>query len=97
MGFDAIVINRVHHKIKAQMKSEKSLEFIWKPKSSAVPTTTYKNESDGLFAHVLHTHYSAPQDFDFENPGVRPVDATNVRDRARQFVEEMRVCLFCKH
>jgi hypothetical protein len=90
MGFDAIVINRVHHKIKAQMKVEKSLEFIWKPKSSAVPTNTYKNESDGLMTHVLHTHYSAPQGFDFENPGVMGVNNANVGDRARDFVNEMK-------
>jgi alpha-mannosidase II len=90
MGFDAIVINRVHHKIKAQMKIEKALEFIWKPKSSAVPTTTYRNESNGLMTHVLHTHYSAPQGFDFENHGVLGVSSSNVAERAKEFVAEMK-------
>ncbi|KAL0483218.1 alpha-mannosidase [Acrasis kona] len=89
MGFDAMVINRVHHKIKAQMKVEQSLEFIWKPNSSGASSSS-RNESDGIMTHVLHTHYSAPQGFDFENPGVQPVVAGNVADRANDYVNEMK-------
>jgi hypothetical protein len=81
MGFDALVINRVHHKIKQMMKNNKALEFIWNVDG---------NTNHSMFTHVLHTHYSAPMGFDWENGGVEIVQDYNVYTRAQQFVEHIR-------
>ena len=49
---------------------------------------SYANAS--IFAHVLHTHYSAPKGYDFENPEGYAVSEGNVRSRAEALAEELR-------
>ncbi|KAG2372905.1 hypothetical protein C9374_013027 [Naegleria lovaniensis] len=79
MGFDALVINRVHFSIKSVMKNERALEFIW-------------NISDNktIFTEVLHTHYSSPRNFDFEKPGAEQINDQNVERKSMEFIEDMR-------
>ena len=87
MGYDALVLNRVHHKIKDKMRGSKELEFIWKLSDKG---------SDGsskiwtMFSHVLHTHYSAPQNFDFENSGVQAINDANINYRASELVRDLK-------
>jgi len=47
-----------------------------------------------MFTTVLHTHYSAPRGFDWEEGAVE-VHAGNVGQRAAEFVREMRVRADC--
>lgn len=46
--------------------------------------------ASSIFTHVLHTHYSAVQGFDFENPEGVHVGDYNVKQRAETFVAEFR-------
>lgn len=82
MGFDCLVLNRVHHKIKQMMKNSKSLEFMWNVDG---------NTNHSMFTHVMHTHYASPVGFDWENPGVETVHDGNVYSRSQQFVDSVRV------
>lgn len=77
MGFDAVIINRVHHKIKTMMKNSASLEFIW------------KNGNTSIFTHTLHTHYSAIFGFDFEDR-VPTIEDHNINERANTFVDQIK-------
>jgi len=81
MGFDALVINRIHHSLKDVFKSRKQMEFIWQ--GADVGTNT------DMFTHVLHTHYSAPPGYDWEE-GAMTVDPNNAAIRARDFVKIMQ-------
>jgi len=56
--------------------------------ASAEELASYSNAS--IFAHVLHTHYSAPRGFDFENPEGWAVGEHNKRERANALAEDMR-------
>lgn len=63
--------------------------------AAGVPSGTAAEElssvaNASIFAHVLHTHYSAPRGFDFENPEGWPVSAGNARERAGQLADELR-------
>lgn len=49
---------------------------------------SYANAS--IFTHVLHSHYSAPRGFDFENPEGYPVNQQNVDSRSLSLVRELR-------
>jgi lysosomal alpha-mannosidase len=71
MGFEAVVINRIRYDLKDSFKRGQTMEFLW------------ETPMGDLFAHVLHTHYSAPQGFDWED-GMPQVTPGNVGDRARQ-------------
>lgn len=51
IGFEGIVINRIHHTLKEHFKRNRQLEFVWR--SADVNATR-------LLTHVLHSHYSAP-------------------------------------
>lgn len=82
MGIDSLVINRVHHKIKQVMKNQRTLEFLWNVDG---------NRNHSMLTHVLHTHYSAPAGYDFENSGVEHVHDGNVMSRAQKLVEHLRV------
>lgn len=98
-GYEAFVINRIDHSVKAALKQRAALEFVWQPYalSPALPSTargspaswsSYSNAS--IFTHILHTHYSAPRSFDFENPEAVPVSEGNVASRARDLASEIR-------
>lgn len=79
MGLEMVVLNRVHWKIKEAMRKTRNLEFLW-----------LTDKELKIFTHVLHTHYSAPSGFDFENPGVFEVNNGNVKSRAAQFMNAMK-------
>jgi len=79
MGVEMIIMNRVHWKIKQMMKQSQNLEFLWMTNAQLM-----------LFTHILHTHYAAPQGFDFENPGVPNIHQGNVAQRSQLFVDKMR-------
>ena len=97
-GYDALVLNRVDHTVKDALKSRAALEFVWHPYAphpavkesvvDGVPLTSYANAS--IFTHILHTHYSAPRGFDFENGDGVPVSDGNVKARAEALVYELR-------
>jgi hypothetical protein len=52
-GYQAVVINRVDYRYKAALKQQRNMEFRWRG--------TDLGGNEDLLAHVLHTHYSAPQ------------------------------------
>ena len=52
MGFEALVINRIHHSLKDSFKAAKKMEFLWRGADVG--------QRADMFTHVLHTHYSAP-------------------------------------
>ena len=81
LGYDALVINRIHSRKKSIFKSEKGMEFMWRGAKLDVA----KSE---IFTHVLYQHYASPKDFDFESKGVRGV--TVPRRRAQKLVKEMQ-------
>lgn len=75
MGFDAYFINRVHFNIKAGMKKNKALEFIW-------------NIGDkNIFTHTLWKHYSSPEGLDFEKNA--PVTESNKEYKTNQFIRHV--------
>jgi len=88
-GYSALVINRIHHRLKQRFRQGQHLEFVWqagKPWSNdAVKTPVERtNVPDGLFTHVLHGHYASPDGYDFERAGVR--DVTAPRGRASRLI-----------
>ena len=84
MGYDALVINRIHFNLKNDFKNQKHMEFIWKGSDVGGDSATH------MFTHVLHTHYSAPKTFDWEEPGNIPVNSMNIDSRARELVEQIK-------
>jgi alpha-mannosidase II len=85
-GYDAMVINRIHYDTKKRYKATRHMEFLWE----GAKLSDEKDLDLKIFTHVLHTHYSAPRGFDFENPGVSSVSNYNAAGRARQFVSQMK-------
>jgi len=75
MGFEALVINRIHHSVKDAFKQSRQMEFHWRGADVG--------QKADMFTHVLHTHYSAPQGFDWEE-GAMGVEAHNVQHRAHE-------------
>eukprot|EP01116_Phalansterium_solitarium_P016044 TRINITY_DN3630_c0_g2_i1.p1 TRINITY_DN3630_c0_g2~~TRINITY_DN3630_c0_g2_i1.p1 ORF type:complete len:1254 (-),score=450.47 TRINITY_DN3630_c0_g2_i1:473-4234(-) len=63
IGYEALVINRIHHMMKGSFKDSKHMEFVWR----GSPTL---GETSEIFTHVLHTHYAAPIGFDWEENGI---------------------------
>ena len=89
MGYDALVINRIHHESKKAFKEAKQMEFIWR----GAEVGQGREDSDinaDILTHVLHTHYSAPNGFDWENSGVAPITDRNVNQKSSQFQIEMK-------
>lgn len=80
MGFEALVINRIHYSEKDYLKA-KSLEFIWRGANVGVNVD--------MLTHVLHTHYSAPKGYDWEEGGI-PVSEQNVAERAKTLCDEIK-------
>eukprot|EP01114_Cavostelium_apophysatum_P007845 TRINITY_DN2004_c0_g1_i3.p1 TRINITY_DN2004_c0_g1~~TRINITY_DN2004_c0_g1_i3.p1 ORF type:complete len:1212 (-),score=393.06 TRINITY_DN2004_c0_g1_i3:43-3678(-) len=58
MGYEGLVINRIHFHLKETYKQSRDMEFLWRPSPST---------DDEIFTHVLHTHYSAIQGYDWED------------------------------
>ena len=91
-GYDALVINRVDYSVKDALKSRAAMEFIWEPygttqNGSSIAKGSYGTAS--LLVHVLHSHYSAPKGFDFENAEGTPVTSNNVAQRASMLVSDL--------
>jgi hypothetical protein len=86
LGYDAMVINRIHFDTKRRFKATRHMEFLW----DGAKISNNKELDLRIFTHVLHTHYSAPRGFDFENPGVSQVSGYNADGRARSFASMMR-------
>lgn len=84
MGFEAVVLNRVHYALKDDFKRSQHMEFVWHPSASPVQSRNNSNQNTEIFAHILHTHYSAPEGFDWEN-GVQQVEGV-AEQRATQFM-----------
>jgi len=82
-GFDALVINRIHHTLKSFFQTQKQMEFVWR----GSPTLKERSE---IFTHVLHTHYSAPKGFDWEESGSKVVTSQNVAQQASRLVKELK-------
>eukprot|EP00742_Colponemidia_sp_Colp-10_P004450 GILJ01004750.1.p1 GENE.GILJ01004750.1~~GILJ01004750.1.p1 ORF type:complete len:1167 (-),score=166.19 GILJ01004750.1:3609-7109(-) len=61
-GFTNLIVNRVHHAIKAQMREEQKLEFWWTVTKQDEPIEP--DEADSIFTHVLYKHYSSPRGLD---------------------------------
>ena len=86
MGYDAMVINRIHYLTKKQYKSTKSMEFVWQGSR-----LSNHNELDtSMFTHVLHSHYSAPRGYDWEEPGVPRVSQWNAASRGSSLAAKMK-------
>ena len=60
------------------------MEFIWRGANVGVNVD--------MLTHVLHTHYSAPKGFDWED-GAPAVGDYNVDERSRTLCDEIKVCL----
>eukprot|EP01104_Vermistella_antarctica_P015687 TRINITY_DN5202_c0_g4_i2.p1 TRINITY_DN5202_c0_g4~~TRINITY_DN5202_c0_g4_i2.p1 ORF type:complete len:1225 (+),score=354.91 TRINITY_DN5202_c0_g4_i2:133-3807(+) len=82
MGFDAMVINRIHYSLKSAFRNDKSMEFIWR----GSPSVGAKSD---IFTHVLHTHYSAPRGFDWEE-GAQTISDRNKDSMASRFISDMK-------
>ena len=71
-GFDAYFFTRLPFDTVADMKAQRTGEFVWRPSSTLPPATSE------IFAHVLLDYYCMPQHFRFEHPGVpTPTNATD--------------------
>lgn len=65
MNYTSWVMNRIDTRLKDLWRNETMLQFLWRPKNSG---------ANGLFTHVLDTHYGSPDivykgnyfHFDFE-------------------------------
>jgi len=81
IGYEALVINRIHHQLKSLYKDKGWMEFLWRASPSL-------GSNAQMFTHVLHTHYSAPIGYDWEegSPGVAEY---NVKQRVAELV---RIC-----
>lgn len=64
MGLRALVINRIHYRLKERWRSFRELEFLWK---AGAPQLGGLGGTQGIHTHVLHTHYASPRGFDFES------------------------------
>ena len=60
MGFDAWFFARLDYADKDKRKDEREMEFVWRPNPE-----TFKNDTQ-IFTHALHSHYSAPDGFNFD-------------------------------
>jgi hypothetical protein len=77
------VINRIHHNLKSYFKEARHMEFVWQ----GSPTLGEESE---IFTHVLHTHYSAPLGFDFEERDVPGITSSNLASRATNLANELK-------
>ena len=61
MGMDAWFFTRLSADVVEQRKRDRSLEFVWRASSSALPV----NETE-IFCHVFESYYCMPHDWQFE-------------------------------
>ena len=81
-GMSAVIDNRVPDDVKAVMRKNKELEFVWEGSPQI-------GNSSRVLYHVYDTHYAAPDGFDWEDQVVYapPVTSDNVRERSLAFAE----------
>eukprot|EP01119_Soliformovum_irregulare_P019887 TRINITY_DN6388_c0_g1_i4.p1 TRINITY_DN6388_c0_g1~~TRINITY_DN6388_c0_g1_i4.p1 ORF type:complete len:1028 (+),score=331.23 TRINITY_DN6388_c0_g1_i4:166-3084(+) len=82
VGYQALVLNRIHHQLKGTYIRDSDLEFIWRPS----PTL---GDATQIFAHVLHTHYSAPIGFDWEEHST-PINEHNLEGQSQHLVNILK-------
>ena len=82
MGFQAVVINRIHYLLKKRWRATQQLEFLWQASSPSLGWGS-------VLAHVLHTHYATPNGFDYEAKRFEPSHAdrmyTMLTERAEAY------------
>eukprot|EP01117_Protostelium_nocturnum_P002404 TRINITY_DN1308_c0_g1_i1.p1 TRINITY_DN1308_c0_g1~~TRINITY_DN1308_c0_g1_i1.p1 ORF type:complete len:1186 (+),score=397.13 TRINITY_DN1308_c0_g1_i1:18-3575(+) len=87
MGYEAMIINRINHRLKGDYKENRNMEFIWNPS----PSLGSKHE---IFTHILYAHYSAPNGFDWESysweGGKESINSNNVDRRSRDLTNELK-------
>ena len=59
------------------------MEFVWRG-------SRILGEKSDIFTHVLHTHYSAPRGYDWEDNSSPQINPQNAQQRAQQYVHEMQ-------
>lgn len=71
MGYKAMVLGRPDWRMRDAMESDKTLEFWWGSDAGMCSPSLSSRAGDDasantkLFTHMLHTHYQAPDGFDF--------------------------------
>ena len=71
MGYKAMVLGRPDWRMRDAMEKDRMLEFWWGAGVGTCPAPPAAADADGrsssqlLFTHMLHTHYQAPEGFDF--------------------------------
>ena len=85
-GVDAWVTNRVGDARKAEMRANRTLQFVWRGATGGGAEA--QAEGPGVLTHVLDTHYASPDGFDWESrvKVAPPVTADNVGERAEALV-----------
>ena len=78
LGFEAMIINRIHYSDKEEREVNKTMEFQWQP----------QGRGRGILTHILDAHYSSPRGFDFEQDPEIGDHAELVR-RSRELVAEL--------
>ena len=86
MGYDAMVINRIHYLTKKRLKRQAGMEFVWQGSRMS----RQADLDTSIFTHVLHSHYSAPRGYDWEEPGVARVSQWNAGSRAASLVSKLK-------
>jgi hypothetical protein len=86
MGYDAMVINRIHYQTKKRFKQQSAMEFVWQGSRMS----RQADLDTSIFTHVLHSHYSAPRGYDWEEPGVPRVSTWNAGSRAASLVSKLK-------
>ncbi|PRP78438.1 hypothetical protein PROFUN_13701 [Planoprotostelium fungivorum] len=81
MGYDYLVLNRIHHYLKDAYREEKQLQFIWEASPSL-------KERHSMFSHILYDHYSTKAgnySFDWEK-GDDIINDENIAHRSEQLI-----------
>lgn len=68
LGYDGFVINRIDYRLKEAWKTAQHLQFHWYPSNVSAPLGG-GTARPGIFTHVLDSHYSAVDGFDWEDFG----------------------------
>ena len=62
------------------------MEFVWQGSRMS----RQADLDTSIFTHVLHSHYSAPRGYDWEEPGVPRVSSWNAGSRAASLVSKLK-------
>ncbi|KAL0223649.1 hypothetical protein P9112_003039 [Eukaryota sp. TZLM1-RC] len=81
-GFELVIINRIHFKLKEKLRQQRQMEFLWQGTRGA-------GKHSRSLAHVLYKHYSAPKGFDFEDVHWQ-ISRHNVVMKADQLLRDLR-------